>query len=81
MLPKVQQGQDMLIRELKTFQSKQQSVEEKLGVLSTRIYCFEINLAPLSKLPTNLDDIFLLASRLTTKIKHLEEEQGDQENE
>lgn len=61
-------------------QSKQQSVEEKLGILLTRIDCFEANLASLNKLQTDVDDISLLASRLMSQIKHLEEHQDNQGN-
>lgn len=79
-LPKLQQEQDTPLRELKMLQSKQQSVEEKLGILLTRIDCFEANLASLNKLQTDVDDISLLASRLMSQIKHLEEHQDNQGN-
>lgn len=58
---------------VETLQSKQQSFEKKLGVSSTRIDCFEVNLASPSKLRTGVDSIYFLASRLPTQIKRLVE--------
>lgn len=67
----LQAGQTARLNELKIIQTNQNSLDVKIRKLSTRLMTFEVNMAPLLQLQTDVESFKAFTNQLAARVKTL----------